>query len=181
MRIPPRLVALAGAAASPPPSSRDPSPPRLPPPTPCSLLRRLRIGEGGGQGLLLGLPSQAHDTLDLIDEGGPFPYPRTASSSRTARACCPPTARVLPRVHRHHPRLAHARRPPDITGQQWQEDYYTADHYASFRGSTSPADPGSAPHPRRRPPPVRGGTAASSVRRGRYEGWRRRGCCPRDR
>ncbi|GAA0389772.1 ribonuclease domain-containing protein [Streptomyces luteireticuli] len=79
------------------------------------------------------LPSQAHDTLDLIDEGGPYPYPKdgTVFSNREG---------VLPkqRTGYYHEYTVVTPGSPDrgarriITGEQSQEDYYTADHYRSF-------------------------------------------------
>ncbi|GAA2929774.1 hypothetical protein GCM10020221_27000 [Streptomyces thioluteus] len=79
------------------------------------------------------LPSQAHDTLDLIDEGGPYPYPKdgTVFSNREGQ---------LPqqRTGYYHEFTVVTPGSPDrgarriITGAQAQEDYYTADHYRSF-------------------------------------------------
>ncbi|MDT3399518.1 ribonuclease domain-containing protein [Streptomyces sp. B1866] len=79
------------------------------------------------------LPSQAHDTLRLIDQGGPFPYPKdgTVFSNREG---------ILPRQTNgyYHEYTVITPGSPDrgarriVTGQRTDEDYYTADHYASF-------------------------------------------------
>ncbi|UNO39329.1 ribonuclease domain-containing protein [Streptomyces sp. MST-110588] len=79
------------------------------------------------------LPSQAHDTLKLIDEGGPFPFPKdgTVFSNREG---------ALPRKTSgyYHEYTVITPGSPDrgarriVTGAQDQEDYYTSDHYRSF-------------------------------------------------
>ncbi|MDG4858711.1 ribonuclease [Streptomyces sp. T-3] len=79
------------------------------------------------------LPSQAHDTLDLIEAGGPYPYPQDGTVFQNREG-------ILPS---HNSGYYHeytvvtpgsddrgARRI--VTGEANQEDYYTADHYASF-------------------------------------------------
>ncbi|MET9418592.1 ribonuclease domain-containing protein [Streptomyces klenkii] len=80
-----------------------------------------------------GLPSQADDTLRLIDEGGPFPYPKdgTVFSNREG---------VLPKQSSgyYHEYTVKTPGSPDrgarriVAGQGDQEDYYTGDHYATF-------------------------------------------------
>ncbi|MGI5340788.1 ribonuclease domain-containing protein [Streptomyces sp. CA-181903] len=79
------------------------------------------------------LPSQAHDTLDLIDEGGPFPYPKdgTVFSNREG---------VLPKQGSgyYHEYTVITPGSPDrgarriVAGEADHEDYYSADHYQSF-------------------------------------------------
>ncbi|MEV5238560.1 ribonuclease domain-containing protein [Streptomyces cinnamoneus] len=79
------------------------------------------------------LPSQAHDTLKLIDQGGPFPYPKdgTVFSNRE---------RVLPKQSSgyYHEYTVVTPGSPDrgarriVAGQKAHEDYYTGDHYATF-------------------------------------------------
>ncbi|WP_424890395.1 ribonuclease domain-containing protein [Streptomyces sp. XH2] len=80
-----------------------------------------------------GLPSQAGDTLRLIDEGGPFPYPKdgTVFSNREG---------VLPKQSSgyYHEYTVITPGSPDrgarriVAGQGDHEDYYTGDHYATF-------------------------------------------------
>jgi ribonuclease T1 len=79
------------------------------------------------------LPSQAHDTLDLIEKGGPYPYPQdgTVFSNREG---------VLPQQSGdyYHEYTVKTPDSPDrgarriVTGERTDEDYYTADHYKSF-------------------------------------------------
>ncbi len=79
------------------------------------------------------LPSQAHDTLRLIDKGGPFPYPKdgTVFSNREG---------VLPKHNSgyYHEYTVKTPGSPDrgarriVTGEKTHEDYYTGDHYATF-------------------------------------------------
>ncbi|MER6260496.1 MULTISPECIES: ribonuclease domain-containing protein [Streptomyces] len=79
------------------------------------------------------LPSQADDTLKLIDQGGPFPYDQdgTVFSNREG---------VLPTQQSgyYHEYTVKTPGSPDrgarriVTGEKRQEDYYTSDHYATF-------------------------------------------------
>ncbi|RPF37387.1 ribonuclease domain-containing protein [Streptomyces sp. TLI_185] len=79
------------------------------------------------------LPSQAHDTLDLIAQGGPYPYSQdgTVFSNREG---------VLPSQssgYYHEYTVITPGSPTRgarriVTGEQSQEDYYTSDHYATF-------------------------------------------------
>ncbi|MCZ4097153.1 MULTISPECIES: ribonuclease domain-containing protein [Streptomyces] len=80
------------------------------------------------------LPSQAHHTLDLIDAGGPFPYSQDGVVFRNQEHLLP--SHTSGYYHEYtvvtpgSPTRG-ARRI--ITGQAVDEDYYTADHYASFK------------------------------------------------
>ncbi|MFH8590367.1 ribonuclease [Streptomyces rimosus] len=79
------------------------------------------------------LPSQAHDTLNLIAKGGPYPYPKdgTVFSNREG---------ILPKQKSgyYHEYTVKTPGSPDrgarriVTGEKKDEDYYTADHYKSF-------------------------------------------------
>ncbi|RLV10510.1 ribonuclease [Streptomyces griseocarneus] len=79
------------------------------------------------------LPSQAHDTITLIDQGGPFPYPRDGIVFSNREGVLP--SRSSGYYHEYTVKTPGA---PDrgarrvITGKQYHEDYYTADHYATF-------------------------------------------------
>ncbi|MFF4406107.1 ribonuclease domain-containing protein [Streptomyces sp. NPDC001262] len=79
------------------------------------------------------LPSQAHDTLNLIDQGGPFPYPRDGIVFSNREGALPQQASGY-----YHEYTVITPGAPTrgtkriITGQGDHEDYYTADHYASF-------------------------------------------------
>ncbi|WP_226961539.1 MULTISPECIES: ribonuclease [Streptomyces] len=79
------------------------------------------------------LPSQAHDTLDLIAQGGPFPYPQDGGTFYNREGLLP----SQPTGYYHEYTVETpgsddrgARRI--VTGDSYQEDYYTADHYESF-------------------------------------------------
>ncbi|MFJ3303785.1 ribonuclease domain-containing protein [Streptomyces sp. NPDC086549] len=79
------------------------------------------------------LPSQAYTTLRLIDQGGPFPYSQdgTVFSNREG---------VLPSQSSGYYHEYTVKTPGSstrgarriVTGEEYEEDYYTADHYATF-------------------------------------------------
>ncbi|RBM20771.1 ribonuclease domain-containing protein [Streptomyces sp. PT12] len=79
------------------------------------------------------LPAQAYDTLDLIEQGGPFPYPQDGGTFYNREGLLPsqPTGY-------YHEYTVETPGSPDrgarriVTGDSYQEDYYTSDHYASF-------------------------------------------------
>lgn len=79
------------------------------------------------------LPSQARDTLRLIDAGGPFPYPKDGAVFGNHE-------RLLPRQPRGHYHEYTVRTPGSrdrgarrlITGES-HETYYTDDHYRTFQ------------------------------------------------
>ncbi|MEV0975461.1 ribonuclease [Streptomyces sp. NPDC049915] len=79
------------------------------------------------------LPSQAHDTLNLIAQGGPFPYDQDGVVFQNREGVLP--SRTSGYYHEYtvitpgSPTRG-ARRI--VTGEERQEDYYTADHYATF-------------------------------------------------
>ncbi|MEV7975524.1 ribonuclease [Streptomyces sp. NPDC086519] len=79
------------------------------------------------------LPSQAYDTLDLIASDGPFPYSQDGTVFRNQEGLLPSE----PSGYYHEytvitPGSSTRGARRIITGEQTQEDYYTADHYASF-------------------------------------------------
>ncbi|MCX4965596.1 ribonuclease [Streptomyces sp. NBC_00654] len=79
------------------------------------------------------LPSQAHDTLDLIDAGGPFPYDQDGTVFQNREGILPDRSTGY-----YHEYTVITPGSPNrgarriVTGEEVQEDYYTADHYASF-------------------------------------------------
>lgn len=122
MRIPPRIALIGGAAA---------------------LLSTLLVGGTAATAataapLAVGdicysdLPSQAHDTLDLIDRGGPYPYPQDGGVFQNREGILPQQSTGY-----YHEYTVKTPGSPDrgarriVTGNT-QQDYYTADHYASF-------------------------------------------------
>ncbi|MBZ3904876.1 MULTISPECIES: ribonuclease domain-containing protein [Streptomyces] len=79
------------------------------------------------------LPSQAHTTLSLIARGGPYPYAQDGSVFQNRERVLP--SRSTGYYHEYTVKTPGsstrgARRI--VTGQAHEEDYYTADHYASF-------------------------------------------------
>ena len=79
------------------------------------------------------LPSQAHDTLDLIEQGGPFPFEQDGTVFQNREGILPSQSSgyyheytvITPGSDTRGARRI-------VTGEENQEDYYTADHYASF-------------------------------------------------
>ncbi|MGW3561989.1 ribonuclease domain-containing protein [Streptomyces sp. NPDC000963] len=78
------------------------------------------------------LPSQAHTTLDLIDAGGPFPYGQDGSVFQNREGILP--ARTSGYYHEYTVKTpgSTTRGARRIVTGNAAEDYYTADHYASF-------------------------------------------------
>ncbi|WP_406120283.1 ribonuclease domain-containing protein [Streptomyces sp. NBC_00989] len=79
------------------------------------------------------LPSQAYDTLDLIASNGPFPYSQDGTVFRNQEGILPSQSTGY--YHEYTVKTPGsstrgARRI--ITGEETEEDYYTADHYATF-------------------------------------------------
>ncbi|MFI7412069.1 ribonuclease domain-containing protein [Streptomyces sp. NPDC049627] len=79
------------------------------------------------------LPSQAHDTLDLIAQGGPFPYDQDGTVFSNRERILP----SQPSGYYHEYTVITPGSPTRgarriVTGEKSQEDYYTADHYESF-------------------------------------------------
>jgi ribonuclease T1 len=79
------------------------------------------------------LPGEAHDTLGLIDQGGPYPYPQDGTVFQNREGVLPSQATGY--YHEYTVRTPGssdrgARRI--VTGEEAEEDYYTSDHYASF-------------------------------------------------
>ncbi|MFI9827633.1 MAG: ribonuclease [Streptomyces sp.] len=80
------------------------------------------------------LPSQAHDTLDLIEQGGPYPYSQDGSVFQNREGVLPSQSSGY--YHEYTvitPGSSTRGARRIVTGQKSQEDYYTADHYATFR------------------------------------------------
>ncbi len=79
------------------------------------------------------LPSQAHDTLDLIEAGGPFPYPKDGTVFSNREGLLPKQSSGY-----YHEYTVITPGSPDrgarriVAGEKKQEDYYTSDHYRSF-------------------------------------------------
>ena len=79
------------------------------------------------------LPSQAHDTLDLIEQGGPYPYSQDGSVFQNRESILPGQSTGY--YHEYTvitPGSSTRGARRIVTGEENQEDYYTADHYESF-------------------------------------------------
>jgi ribonuclease T1 len=80
------------------------------------------------------LPPQAHDTLDLIDQGGPFPYAQDGTVFSNREGVLPSQSSGY--YHEYTvitPGSSTRGARRIVTGEEYQEDYYTSDHYATFR------------------------------------------------
>ncbi len=79
------------------------------------------------------LPAEAHDTLDLIEQGGPYPFEQDGTVFQNREGLLPGQSSGY-----YHEYTVITPGSDDrgarriVTGEQYQEDYYTADHYASF-------------------------------------------------
>lgn len=83
---------------------------------------------------LTALPSQARDTIRLIDAGGPFPYRQDGSVFQNREGILP--SQSLGYYHEYTvktPNVSTRGARRIVTGTVHHEDYYTPDHYASFR------------------------------------------------
>lgn len=79
------------------------------------------------------LPSQAHDTLDLIAQGGPFPYDQDGVVFQNREGVLPSQSTGY--YHEYTvitPGSSDRGARRIVTGKANEEDYYTSDHYASF-------------------------------------------------
>ncbi|MFJ7068410.1 ribonuclease domain-containing protein [Streptomyces sp. NPDC101115] len=132
MRIPPRLTvaALVSSLLLAAPAAAGAAPPPVPASAPVAVAAATA---SVGDICYSDLPSQAYDTLRLIDAGGPFPYRQDGSVFQNREGVLP--SHSLGYYHEYTVRTPGvttrgARRI--VTGQNPQEDYYTADHYATF-------------------------------------------------
>lgn len=79
------------------------------------------------------LPAEANDTLELIEKGGPYPYPQDGTVFENREGILPDQSGDY-----YHEYTVETPGSDDrgarriVTGDEEQEDYYTADHYESF-------------------------------------------------
>ncbi|MBX7465527.1 MULTISPECIES: ribonuclease domain-containing protein [Streptomyces] len=138
MTIPPRFKALGGALAvaaaliaGPVAGTASATPTAIPTAIPAAASVSV---QSVGSVCYSALPSQAHDTLNLIDQGGPFPYSQDGVVFQNREGVLPQQSSgyyheytvITPGAPTRGTRRI-------ITGEKSQEDYYTADHYATFR------------------------------------------------
>ena len=79
------------------------------------------------------LPSQAYDTLDLIEQGGPYPYSQDGVVFQNREGVLPSQSTGY--YHEYTvitPGSSTRGARRIVTGEKTQEDYYTADHYDTF-------------------------------------------------
>ncbi|MFC8448032.1 ribonuclease domain-containing protein [Kitasatospora sp. NPDC057223] len=80
------------------------------------------------------LPSQALDTLGLIASNGPFPYSQDGIVFQNREQVLPlHTAGYYHEYTVKTPGSSTRGARRIVTGQTYHEDYYTADHYVTFR------------------------------------------------
>lgn len=121
---PPATTAPAQATESPRATVRPTATANAPPAARASDLPTIAYDE---------LPPEAHDTIALIEQGGPFPYSRDGITFQNRE-------RLLPRqpegYYREYtvitPGIDHRGARRIVTGEA-AEMYYTDDHYESFR------------------------------------------------
>ncbi|MDI3385193.1 ribonuclease [Streptomyces sp. B-S-A8] len=134
MRIPPRIatgIALAAAllVGGPVAAHAAPAPTLVPVTARSATASVAAVGDICHSAL----PPEAHDTLDLIDAGGPFPYPQDGTVFQNREGLLPPQDSGY-----YHEYTVETPGSDDrgarriVTGEASEEDYYTADHYESF-------------------------------------------------
>lgn len=132
MRIPPRIVSITALAAAllvggPVAASASAVPDHHAPTSTAYSITAV------GDICYSALPAQAHDTLDLIEAGGPYPYPQDGTVFQNREGILPSQGSGY-----YHEYTVKTPGSPDrgarrvVTGEENQEDYYTADHYESF-------------------------------------------------
>ncbi|WHM39201.1 ribonuclease domain-containing protein [Streptomyces sp. BPTC-684] len=125
MRIPPRISTLGGIAAL--------AATLLLGPAALEATASTASVQSVGSICYSDLPSQAYDTLRLIDKGGPFPYSQDGVVFSNREHVLPSE----PSGYYHEYTVKTPGSPTRgarriVTGQQTDEDYYTSDHYATF-------------------------------------------------
>ncbi|GGN91392.1 hypothetical protein GCM10011579_088200 [Streptomyces albiflavescens] len=79
------------------------------------------------------LPSQAYDTLELIEQGGPYPYSQDGTVFQNREGVLPGQASGY--YHEYTvitPGSSTRGARRIVTGEEYQEDYYTSNHYTTF-------------------------------------------------
>ncbi|NBE51805.1 ribonuclease domain-containing protein [Streptomyces boluensis] len=130
MRIPPRIatgIALAAALLIGGPVAANAAP------APVATHSATATVAAVGDICLSELPNEAHETLDLIEAGGPYPYPQDGTVFQNREGLLPSQGSGY-----YHEYTVETPGSDDrgarriVTGEAEQEDYYTADHYESF-------------------------------------------------
>ena len=79
------------------------------------------------------LPPEAHETIQLIDEGGPFPYDKDGSTFQNREGILPDESNGYYSEYTVITPGSRDRGARRIVGGDDGELYYTDDHYDSFR------------------------------------------------
>lgn len=79
------------------------------------------------------LPKEARETLALIHEGGPFPYPRDGATFANRERRLPPAPRGTYREYTVPTPGSRDRGARRIIAEGTRQFWYTSDHYRSFR------------------------------------------------
>ncbi|MFI8766032.1 ribonuclease domain-containing protein [Streptomyces sp. NPDC053792] len=133
MRIPPRFT-LAGGVATALLSSLLLGAPATAAPAPApAAVSSVAVVSSVGDICYSALPTQAYDTLRLIDAGGPFPYSQDGVVFQNREGVLP--SHSLGYYHEYTvktPGVTTRGARRIVTGNAVDEDYYTSDHYATF-------------------------------------------------
>ncbi|MFI0235375.1 ribonuclease [Streptomyces sp. NPDC016845] len=136
MKIPPRFISVAALAAAlfvgGPATLTAQAAPAAQAPAPAVSVSAFSAAAVGDI-CYSDLPSQAHDTLDLIARGGPFPYDQDGVVFQNREGILP--SRSTGYYHEYTvitPGSSDRGARRIVTGEASEEDYYTSDHYASF-------------------------------------------------
>ncbi|HET6856332.1 MAG TPA: ribonuclease [Streptomyces sp.] len=124
MRIPPRISVIGGIAALVATLLVGGPAPAVAAPTGSAAV---------GEICHSALPAQAHDTLDLIEVGGPYPYDQDGTVFGNREGILP--SHQAGYYHEYTvitPGSSNRGARRIVTGDTAREDYYTADHYESF-------------------------------------------------
>lgn len=79
------------------------------------------------------LPPEARETLNLVKQGGPFPYARDGVVFSNREHKLPPQPRGYYHEYTVKTPGSHDRGPRRIVCGRLPECYYTGDHYRTFR------------------------------------------------
>ncbi|KUF16399.1 ribonuclease domain-containing protein [Streptomyces silvensis] len=134
MRIPPRIISVTALAAALLVGGSVTGTANAAPQQPVAAVAPAPLQAAAvGEICYSALPSQAHDTLKLIDRGGPYPYPQDGTVFQNREGILPKQSNGY--YHEYTvktPGSSHRGARRIVTGDRSQEDYYTADHYRSF-------------------------------------------------
>ncbi|MET7641156.1 ribonuclease [Streptomyces sp. NPDC005438] len=134
MRIPPRIssIGAAGALAAALLVGAPGLAQAATPHTDAPAVTQVKPAEVGDI-CLSDLPPEANDTLELIEKGGPYPYPQDGTVFQNREGLLPDQDEGY-----YHEYTVETPGSDDrgarriVTGEGDPEDYYTDDHYESF-------------------------------------------------